>query len=41
MTQLILALHECHCGVAKNESGEEPTARPILHRDLKPDNGML
>ncbi|KAK3818400.1 MAG: kinase-like domain-containing protein [Benniella sp.] len=41
MTQLILALHECHCGVAKNESGEEPTARPILHRDLKPDNVFL
>ncbi|KAG0241467.1 Serine/threonine-protein kinase Nek2 [Mortierella sp. GBA43] len=41
MTQLILALHECHCGVAKSDESDQPTPRPILHRDLKPDNVFL
>ncbi|KAF9941978.1 G2-specific serine/threonine protein kinase [Modicella reniformis] len=41
MTQLILALHECHCGVTKGNESDQPTSRPILHRDLKPDNVFL
>ncbi|KAF9585412.1 G2-specific serine/threonine protein kinase [Lunasporangiospora selenospora] len=39
MTQLVMALHECHCGVIYNEKTKESTPRQILHRDLKPDNG--
>ncbi|KAF8939807.1 hypothetical protein BGZ58_008639 [Dissophora ornata] len=39
MTQLVLALHECHCGVIINEETNQPMPRLILHRDLKPDNG--
>ncbi|KAG0211186.1 G2-specific serine/threonine protein kinase [Mortierella sp. GBA30] len=41
MTQLVLALHECHCGVTFNEETKQQTPRPILHRDLKPDNVFL
>ncbi|KAG0309133.1 G2-specific serine/threonine protein kinase [Dissophora globulifera] len=40
MTQLVLALHECHCGMIVNEDNQ-PAPRHILHRDLKPDNVFL
>ncbi|KAG0371655.1 G2-specific serine/threonine protein kinase [Mortierella sp. AD032] len=40
MVQLIMALHECHHGTTTNEETHQITPRPILHRDLKPDNGM-
>lgn len=39
MVQLIMALHECHHGTSVNEETHQVTPRPILHRDLKPDNG--
>ncbi|KAF9408673.1 Serine/threonine-protein kinase Nek2 [Podila epigama] len=41
MTQLILALHECHYGVTIDATTKKATPRPILHRDLKPDNVFL
>ncbi|KAG0274236.1 G2-specific serine/threonine protein kinase, partial [Linnemannia exigua] len=41
MVQLILALHECHHGTTTNEETHQVTPRPILHRDLKPDNVFL
>ena len=40
MTQLIMALHECHYGVIVDPETKKTTPRPILHRDLKPDNGI-
>ncbi|KAG0328774.1 Serine/threonine-protein kinase Nek2 [Podila humilis] len=40
-TQLILALHECHYGVSIDPDTNKSTPRPILHRDLKPDNVFL
>lgn len=40
MTQLIMALHECHYGVIVDPETKKTTPRPILHRDLKPDNGV-
>ncbi|KAF9392231.1 Serine/threonine-protein kinase Nek2 [Podila verticillata] len=41
MTQLIMALHECHYGVIVDPETKKTTPRPILHRDLKPDNVFL
>ncbi|KAG0315920.1 G2-specific serine/threonine protein kinase [Linnemannia gamsii] len=41
MVQLIMALHECHHGTSVNEETHQVTPRPILHRDLKPDNVFL
>ncbi|KAI1312660.1 Serine/threonine-protein kinase Nek2 [Mortierella claussenii] len=42
MTQLTLALHECHCGMTRGDDHSPPMPRaPILHRDLKPDNIFL
>ncbi|ORZ05923.1 kinase-like domain-containing protein [Lobosporangium transversale] len=42
MTQLTMALHECHCGMTKGDDNNPPQPRaPILHRDLKPDNVFL
>ncbi|KAF9118290.1 G2-specific serine/threonine protein kinase [Mortierella sp. 14UC] len=41
MVQLIMALHECHHGTITNEETHQVTLRPILHRDLKPDNVFL
>ncbi|KAF9143256.1 G2-specific serine/threonine protein kinase [Mortierella sp. GBA39] len=41
MVQLIMALHECHHGTTTNEETHQVTPRPILHRDLKPDNVFL
>ncbi|KAF9929653.1 Serine/threonine-protein kinase Nek2 [Linnemannia zychae] len=41
MVQLIMALHECHHGTIINEETQQITPRPILHRDLKPDNVFL
>ncbi|KAF9109456.1 G2-specific serine/threonine protein kinase [Mortierella sp. AM989] len=42
MTQLTMALHECHCGMSRNEETNQLMPRAaILHRDLKPDNVFL
>ncbi|KAG0237915.1 G2-specific serine/threonine protein kinase [Actinomortierella wolfii] len=41
LTQLVLALHECHCGTVIDPETKQPKPRPVLHRDLKPDNVFL
>ncbi|KAF9433419.1 Serine/threonine-protein kinase Nek2 [Entomortierella beljakovae] len=42
MTQLTMALHECHCGTTFDMETNQPIPRPpILHRDLKPENVFL
>ncbi|KAF9971332.1 G2-specific serine/threonine protein kinase [Actinomortierella ambigua] len=41
LTQLVLALHECHCGTVTDPETKLQKPRPVLHRDLKPDNVFL